>query len=211
MLFLPHRYSITDEIFLIKILRILNLNQKNKQLMKILILTTWLAPYRIDLYNELSKYANVTVMYEMTSSPERNKEYQALMSARCNYQKLTGGIKFPIIGSTVPGFINEISERGDSYDIVYVDGYASVGLIQAINCLSKKNIHYFVNIDGALIREKEFKLLALFKKWILSRNCSYLCGAKVTNKYLLRYGVKEKQIFNHTFSSLFNRDILEVP
>lgn len=179
--------------------------------MNVLILTTWLAPYRIDLYNELTKYAEVTVMYEMTSTPERNKEWQAKMSTRCHYQKLTGGIKLPFIGRTFPQFINEVSKHGDSYDIIYVDGYASIGLVQAINYLSKNNIHYFVNIDGALIRENESKLLTRFKKWILNRNCTYLCGAKITNKYLKSYGVKDDMIFNHPFSSLFRNDILDRP
>lgn len=179
--------------------------------MNILILTTWLAPYRIDLYNELAKQANVTVLYADTSTPERNKDWKAKMSARCNYMKMNKGMKFPIIGNTCPEFINKLRHNIDSFDIVYVDGYASIGHVQAINYMSKHRINYFVNVDGALIRENESLPIKLFKKWILKRDCYYLCGAKITNLYLQRYGVNETQIYNHPFTSLFRKDIIDKP
>lgn len=179
--------------------------------MNILILTTWLAPYRIDLYNELAKHATVTVLYEMTTTSERNKEWSANMSSRCKYIKITRGLKFPIIGRSAKEFINMISGDSHSYDIIYIDGYSSLSLIQAINYLSKHGIHYFVNVDGAIFRPKEKLPVSIFKKWILNRKCSYLCGAKVANNYLKHYGVKDDQIFNHPFTSLFQKDILDAP
>lgn len=177
--------------------------------MRIIILTTWLAPYRIDLYNEVAKQANVTVMYVDTTTSERNKNWGAQMSDRCAYIQMTRGIRLPVLGQTFPEFIEEMSHNADYYDIVYVDGYASLGLIQAINYLSRHRIPYFVNIDGALIRDKESVLVRRFKRWIMLRNCSYLCGSKITNNYLKRYGVKDNQIYNHPFTSLYRKDIID--
>lgn len=176
--------------------------------MKIIVLTTWLAPYRVDLYNELAKYADVTVMYEATSAPERNSAWGSAMSDRCKYIQVKQGVSIPMLGKSNPQFINEIATNGSDYDVIYIDGYSALAQLQAIKYLSHHKIHYFVNVDGALIRDNEPKLLSWVKKWILNRDCSYLCGAKVSNDYLMRYGVRREQIFNHPFTSLFESDII---
>lgn len=60
--------------------------------MKVLFTTNIPAPYRIDFFNELSKYCDLTVLFERNNADDRNKEWlnSKDIKFRCKYLK---GIK----------------------------------------------------------------------------------------------------------------------
>ena len=45
--------------------------------MKILYITNIPSPYKVDFFNELGKYVDLTVLFELESSTERDDEWKS--------------------------------------------------------------------------------------------------------------------------------------
>jgi glycosyltransferase involved in cell wall biosynthesis len=172
--------------------------------MRILISTELLSPYRVDWFDELGKYADVTVLYLVDDNVERDKAWLAKRPIYCAH-KLMKGIRIPKIGKISFDFIREISKG--KYDIVILDGYGFVLQLLNILFLNKKGIKYFVNVDGILENERNSRVTNYIKTKIFSCIPYFLCGSHVANDILCEYGVKREKIFNHPFTSLYENDI----
>ena len=60
--------------------------------MKILYLTNIPSPYRVDYFNELGKYCDLTVLFEIQSSTERDKSWKSYKAE--NFKGIVmGGIR----------------------------------------------------------------------------------------------------------------------
>lgn len=178
--------------------------------MKILVATSLISPYRADWFNELAKYADVKILYLYDTDGERKKEWLAKKPDKCECKKMKS-IRFPLVGALSFEFIKEYKKHGDEYDVIVLDGYGFLTQIVNIFYLKRRKKKFYVNVDGALSKEKEKPMQRAFKRKIIASVPYFLCGSKVTNDYLVGYGAKPENIFNHPFTSLYERDILSVP
>ena len=102
--------------------------------MKILIVTSTIAPYRRDWFNELSKYAEVKVVYTKSSDVERNKGWLVNDSQIFNLVKLGNSIrKNPLVFSII-----NILKNSMNYEIIMFDGYGPYTNILGMLYLSMK-------------------------------------------------------------------------
>lgn len=172
--------------------------------MRILVSTSLLSPYRVDWFNELGKYTEVDILYLEEGNKERNQEWLAKRPENCKYQ-LMRGVRFPAIGKISFDLIKKV--RKGSYDIVICDGYGFVTQLFNILFLNSKKINYFMNVDGAVLKEKEKLFVSWIKRRILSSVPFFLCGSKETSKILVSYGANSDKIIHHHFSSLYKADL----
>lgn len=173
--------------------------------MKVLYLTNIPTPYRIDFFNELSKYCDLTVLFERKYASNRNEEWLNNRNFSFNAVFLKG-VNIGVEGAFCPNIRKFIKE--ESFDIIIVGGYSTATGMYLIKYLRKKKISFILNCDGAF-KKQDGKVKYFIKKYFISSASYYITTSKKSIEYLKYYGANEKKIFLYPFSSILEKDILE--
>lgn len=175
--------------------------------MKVLFLTNVPSPYRVDFFNELGKYCDLTVLFEKNTSAERDKSWK-------NYEfKSFSGVflkGFSVSTDTAIclGVIKYI--KNGQFDIIVCCNFSSPTGILAIAKMKQKKIPYYLEADGGTAKSgKTFK--EWLKKIIISNANGYFSTSESCDEYFLTYGADKNKIYRYPFTSLKNEDILNSP
>ncbi|MFQ6836812.1 MAG: glycosyltransferase family 4 protein [Thomasclavelia spiroformis] len=171
-----------------------------------LYVTNIAAPYRVDFFNDLSKYCDLTVLFERKKAVDRNDEWY-------NNAFSFNGIflKSKNIGNEAAISFEVIKYLKQKYDLIILGGYSSPTAIIASLYMKFSKIPYILNADGGFINYSERKINKFIKTFFISSAKYWLSSGKETNKYLVYYGANEKNIYNFPFTSLKESDILKEP
>jgi len=173
--------------------------------MKLFILTTILAPYRIDYFNELGKLCELTVCFETKTDQCRDDSW---------YKKEFSNFKAVILKDwDKPGLklktdiIKHLREA--DYDIAVAFEYSTPTalLFMLYNIMIRKP--YCINLDGGFISSGRLK--STIKRYFITRAAACLASGKMATSYFKYYGAKSEQIYYHGFTSLIRKDILDYP
>lgn len=173
--------------------------------MKVFILTTVLAPYRIDYFNELGKLCDLTVCFETKTDDTRDKrwfksdftDFKAIFLR--NWDKPQWRIRtdlFKYMGST-------------DYDIAIAFEYSTPTaiLFMLLNSLMRKP--YCINGDGGFISDNLVK--SVIKRFFIKKAEACLSSGKMAAQYFMHYGAIKERIFYHNFTSISKGDIIDQP
>lgn len=171
--------------------------------MRVLFLTNIPSPYRIDFFNELSEYCELTVLFERSDAENRNKEW--FNRGSFNFKAVfLNGMKFGpdnAINFEVLKYLNK-----SDYDIIIVGVYSTPTGLLSILYMKLKKIPFILNTDGGLIKKEP-----VIKKWIKSyfigSASGWLSTGEKTTEYLLHYGAKKEFTFVYPFSSLSDNEL----
>lgn len=172
--------------------------------MKVLILTTVMAPYRIDLFNELGKKLSLTVCFEQIHDKTRNNDWYKSNFNNFNSIVLKNADK--ALKKIKWEFFKQISKE---YDVIIFYEYSTITSILSILKCRLKGIKYLINCDGAIIGRKSVK--DIIKKWCISHASGLLANGNSAKNYFLTYGGKESKIHLHNFSGNYKSEILKKP
>ena len=138
--------------------------------MRVLWLTNIPSPYRVDFFNELGKYCDLTVLFEKSESFERDKSW-----GKYDFKNFNGillkSINFG--GDRTVSFevINYLKHR--NYDHIIVTNFLSPTGFIAIEYMRLKKMKYFLESDGGFpksgkgIKEKIKKHINYRSRFIL--------------------------------------------
>lgn len=170
--------------------------------MKVFILTTALAPYRIDYFNELGKHCDLTVCFETKEDTGRDeswykndfKNFRAIFLS--NWDKPQSRIRTDVFKYM----------RHTNYDIAIAFEYSTPTalLFMLSNLLIRKP--YCINGDGGFISNGIAK--SAIKRFFIKRAAACLASGKMAAQYFLHYGANKDQILYHGFTSLDKSDII---
>lgn len=180
--------------------------------MKVLIVFNHPAPYKVRLFNELSKEVDLDVIFEKRRNANRPKDYYTETEYKFNAIFLTG--------INLPGFQGEnsfsfkvkryIKKHYQEYNLIIMNGYSNFPEMFAIDYMIKHKIPYVLYINGGVIK-KDSKSREKLKKRYVSQADSYLSPSEEANKYLIHYGASEEKIHLYNYSTIKDIDVLEKP
>lgn len=173
--------------------------------MKVLIVFNHPAPYKVKLFNELSKKLDLFVIFERKYAKDRPAnfynekkfEFKNIVYERgylCRENSFTFKLK------------NYIKQNHQNYDLIVMNGYATISEQIAINYMIKHKIPYILYINGGVIREKENKLIKKLKRRYISNAIGYLSPNEKASLYLTYYGAN-KSIIHYPYCTYFEHDI----
>lgn len=171
--------------------------------MKILYLNNIPSPYRVDFFNELGKYCELTVLFERQSAADRDKRWKS--EKFCNFNGIfLKGKNIGTDASFCPEVIRYL-KRG-VYDAIILGGYSSPTYMLAMEYMKFHKICFFMNADGGFIKADPW-YMRLIKRHYIGRAKGWLSSGGETDKYLMHYGADYNYIYQYPFSSIFEKQI----
>lgn len=173
--------------------------------MKVLITTNIPSPYFVDYANELAKYVDLTVVFELKCAFDRDKKWQ---NDRTNFQ-----FKYVFLGAKKINSESGLSFKifkylnNNLFDRIIIANPLTCTGILAILYLKKRKIPYIIQSEGGFKGSgKGFK--ERLKKYLLKSADYYLTGMGGTNDYFMAYGGTLNRLKKYNFSSLKAKDVL---
>ena len=114
---------------------------------KILFYTNIPSPYRVDFFNELGKYCELTVLFETASSTERDKSWENFRFD--NFRGIIlNGVRTHLDRAFCPDVIGYL--KRERYDHIFITIMASATAMLAVTYLKVYHIPYFYEGLGSL-------------------------------------------------------------
>lgn len=172
--------------------------------MKVLFIANIPSPYRVDFFNELGKYCDLTVAFEGKVATDRNTKWKSVEYKNFNAVFLEG------IRTKSDQFLcmNVIQFLKKGYERIILGGYSSPTAMLAIEYMRIRKIPFFIEADGGMI-SNDGRLKYKIKRHFISSATGWFSSGKVTTDYLIHYGGDEAKIYLYPFTSLREKDILQ--
>jgi len=172
---------------------------------KVLYLTNLPTPYRVNFFNELGKFCELTVAYERRFASDRNEKWLSGKSSNfCSV--FLRGLNYKTESALCLDILKMI--KNENYDHIIVGGYSTPTGMLTILYLKFMKIKFTLNSDGGIIKN-DSRIKALVKKTFISSAENWLSTGKVTNDYLAYYGANTEDIIEYPFTSLTETDLLK--
>lgn len=172
---------------------------------KIVFLTNYPSPYRVQFFDELAKYMDVTVLFSERKEDKTHRSADWYIRSQGRFQtvqlKKTASIQGRDLCLDVTSWLKK------DWDAIVVCGYSSPTVMLAMAWLRLHKIPFYMEVDGGLVRE-DSALLYRFKKMLISAPTCWISSGAYTTRYLVHYGAKEERTFHYPFTSLWEKDIL---
>ena len=173
---------------------------------KVLIVFNHPAPYKVALFNELSKYVGLTVIFERGKERDRPNNFYFEKEYKFKTVHIKG-IPLGNMNIISSGVKNHI--KHNKYDLIIMNGYRQLAELKAIKYLKKHKIPYVLYINGGIIKTNESKFIQRIKTKYISGASYYMSPDKESNKYLVYYGANSEKIYNYPYATIRESDVLE--
>lgn len=173
---------------------------------KVLWLTNYPSPYRVDFFSELGKYVDLTVLFENSVAQQTHRNQQWFNE---NYRNFTPiFLKQTVIcGKKIAlDVINYVTNAGYTY-IILGDYSTSASVIAAL-LMRMKGIKYSISIDGAYMR-KGSRMKRIIKKACIKGSSFFFSTSNTSDQYLISLGAEKGKIHRYNFTTLHESDILK--
>lgn len=168
---------------------------------KVLYISNIEVPYRVQFFNELTRYCELTVLYERRKSDNRNPRW--VESVRGSYKaEYLDGINFSKENALSLKILKYLT--GD-YDVIVVGCVNSPIQIVAMAWMRLMRIPYIVNLDGEIYMG-EAGLKNWLKKLVLKGASKYVVAGNAAAGSLKRI-LPEAEITPYYFSSLTEKEL----
>lgn len=167
---------------------------------KVLVLSSYPAPYRVGVFKELSNYYDLETYFDTCSDENRSSEWF------CK----SGDFSFSILDNdeAIQRFKQALKNIKD-FDFLLAYDPARKPTIKAIFKCRIHSVPYYVNNDGAILRPNIFR--DMIKRFLFKGASACFSSGRSATEYFKYYGIPEERIPVHNFSSLTKGDILLKP
>lgn len=172
---------------------------------KILYLTGYPAPYRVEYFDTLGQEADVTVLFSDRKEDQAHRSQSWFVQGKGNFRaiQLEKRVASMRGGCLCLDVVQWLKKK---WDVIVLCGYSSPTVMLAMAYLKAKRIPFWMEVDGGLIRP-DSTAKYMFKKTLVSSASGWLSTGKATTAYLLHYGARKERIYEYPFSSLHEADM----
>ncbi len=171
--------------------------------MKIFILFNHPAPYKVKLFNGLAQKHDLNVIFERLKNRDRNRLFYVDKEMKFNLHPISG---IKIGNENHLSFGARRHLKAHKYDLIIINGYSTITEMLALRYLKRKNIPYAFYINGG-VAKNESKLKTKIKRYFLKGAKYYFSPASAADQYLLKYGIKQEQIYHYPYSTIYQSQI----
>ena len=174
--------------------------------MKVLWITNYPSPYRVDFFNGLGEKCDLIVVFEEGIEKQIHRDRTWFNT---NYDSFNAVFrKDGNLLKRVNGTIEIIRMALDnSYDRIVLADYTTKLSIVIAFILQFLRKRYVISIDGAFLR-KSNKIREFIKRKIMSKASVVFSPSKTSDDYAIHYGASVDCIHRYPFTSLHEEDIL---
>lgn len=174
---------------------------------KLLYTTNIPSPYRVEFFNELGKYVDLTVAYERKSAKTRNDDW--LGNKATNFKAVF--MKGIAIGDDT-AFCPEIVKMilNGSYDRIIIGAYYTATGILATELLRILKKPFSFSGDGGFVHHENL-IKRMIKNHLQSGGEMYFSPSNCGDQVLYNAGYRKDQIKRYAFTSIKEKDILSEP
>ena len=174
--------------------------------MRILFLTNYPSPYRVDFFNELGRQMDLTVAFTETVQQQAHRSAQWFHENYTNFRAvfLRDGFR---VGSKVL-FRDCIPLIREGFDHILVGGYSEPTQMLAIEYMRVHRIPFLMEADGGMVK-KDSAVVRRIKQHFIGAASGWLSSGKNCDDYFLTYGAVRSRIYRYPFTSLYRHDLLE--
>lgn len=175
--------------------------------MKVLYMVNVPAPYMVNYFNELGKYCDLTVIFEKSTSSERDKSWKDY-----NFVNFKGIILKGISTAVDMAFCPQVIKylKRDKYDFIISSAMATPTGILAIMYMKFRKIPFYLESEGGFAKSGR-GIKENLKKFIMRDAKGYFSTTPIGDDYFITYGADPKKIYKYPFTSLYQKDILRQP
>lgn len=171
--------------------------------MKVLFLANVPSPYRVDFFNELGKYCDLTVLFEKATSDERDQSW-----GNYKFQKFNGiilqGKSINTDTAFCPNVLKYVLNR--SFDKIICATFTDITGMLAVQMMKLGHIPYYLECDGGFAKDGK-GLKEKIKKIIIRGAAGYFSTGRICDEYYTTYGAEESRLIRYPFSSLKESDL----
>lgn len=175
--------------------------------MRVLFQTNIPSPYRVDFFNELGKYCDLTVLFESYSAKDRDTAWAAGRMENFTPIYLKGK-RVGTAEAMCPSIIKYLSEK--KYDVIVIGFFSSPTGMMAIEHMRIHQIPFILSSDGGMVKD-DAGIKHKIKQHFIGVASAWLSTGKTTTEYLTYYGADPKRVYVYPFTSIKKEDILEQP
>lgn len=166
---------------------------------KILILSIYPAPYRVELFQKIKEQFDADIFFENSGGDFRSADW------------FCAGNYYTLDSASGRKHYDEALNHFDDYSLVALYDYSTKeGVKLALRCILKKK-PYVVNSDGVMLTDHGNFIKDCLKRFLLKDAVAFLASGENAKKYFLKYGAKQEKVYRHPFSTLHKEDILDTP
>ena len=172
---------------------------------RVLFITNYPSPYRVNFYDELGRDLDVTVLFADRVEKKVTRDTSW-------FEESAGGFRivqlkkriFTLHGRDL--CLDVIDWVRRDFDAIVVCGYSSPTAILAMLYMRLRGIRFYMEVDGGLVRPDSRWKYAV-KKALVTLPDGWISSGRATTRYLTHYGADESKIVYYPFSSLWEADI----
>lgn len=178
-------------------------------MIRVLYVCNFESPYRIEFWNELTQFCDVTVLFTETKEQQGERDSRWFSNLKYKFKtdilkqtKLLGG-KYVCFGVR-----NYIKSR--SYDLIIFHPYSPLSCVYGICYCIRHHIRYVINSDGGFAKSGK-GLHEKLKRYLISHAFAFTSTAELTDEYLAFYGGNRDRMFRYTLTTVREKDIAKSP
>lgn len=175
-----------------------------KRKVKVLFYTNIPSPYRVDFFNELGKFCDLTVLFELKNSNERDKEWDDYHFVHFK-GIIMNGIRLNTDTAFCPSVIKYIDKK---YEYVIVSYLGSPTALLMTFLLQHKKIPYYFEGDGGFAGSIK-GIKAWVKRYIVANAGLCLSTSQEFDNYCVAYGACKDKIRRYPFTSVKESEVLD--
>lgn len=172
--------------------------------MRVLFVSNYPSPYRVDFFNLLGKHVDLTVAFTEKIEAQKHRSLQWFNEDYSEFKAVFLSTQFEIGKVKVSKEIIPLLKS--NFDHIILGGYTSGTQMIAIEYMKMHKMPFTIEADGGLISD-DSRLVFLIKRHFIGSADSWLSSGKATTMYFKHYGAKEENVFYYPFTSQRKKDL----